>query len=283
MKTVFLFLVLYSLSFLVVSCSTNGTAGNCTTNPSFTGTSNTTVSCTPVQASVSPSPTPVNTGCTVVQTNTGATLSCTESDGTVTTTSLTNGQNGINGANGSSGATGQPGTPAINPGLQCSVYSILASDYSSTVSWAKLLSDGTLKFSTVFSNFNVSNEVDTTLFTGFTAAQQALVGISNWALDCNGFINIPESGNYQFNLGSDDGSELAINNTVLINMPQPQSYNSQTSSVVYLYKGEQYFNLLYYQGPVTNLGLTLKWQGPSNAGLGIMQVVPASAFTYQVQ
>jgi hypothetical protein len=156
----------------------------------------------------------------------------------------------------------------------------LAKDYASAVNWDVLFSDGTLQFSTVLANFDVPNEVDTNIFEGFTAAQQALVGVSNYALDCSGYINIPETGLYSFSQYSDDGSELAINNTVLINMPQAQSFAGTTVSNVQLFSGLNRINVLYFQGPVTNIGLELSWQGPANAGLSASQIVPASAFTH---
>lgn len=175
------------------------------------------------------------------------------------------------------------GTNSIQNGVLCTAYSILPSDYTSTVNWSQMLNDGTQKFSTVMANFNVPNEADTALFEGFTTAEQSLVGQSNWALDCEGFLNVPETGSYIFNLSSDDGSQFLINNQILINMPQSQVYSSATSSAITLYEGPQHINVLYFQGPVTNIGLTLQWQGPKSAGLSTMSVIPNSAFTYQIE
>jgi hypothetical protein len=223
------------------------------------------------------------------------------------------GANGLNGANGATGQNGTNGTNCsaisvsggvnlvcgsnapvfvassvsqIDPGIMCTAYSILTKDYSTSpgsVNWAQMLNDGTEQFSTMLSNFNVANQSDTVLFPGFTNAEQALVGQTNWALDCYGFLNVPETGGYTFQLSSDDGSQLVINNTVIINMSQAQAYASTTSSEVTLFAGPQQINLLYFQGPQTNVGLTLKWQGPTSAGLSTLSVIPASAFTYQVE
>jgi hypothetical protein len=225
----------------------------------------------------------------------------------------TNGTNGQNGAAGATGATGAAGASCsavavsggvnmicgssapvfiastasqINPGIMCTAYSILAKDYgtsANSVNWAQLFNDGTEQFSTMLTNFNVGNQVDTILFPGLTQAEQTLIGQANWALDCYGFLNVPETGGYTFQLSSDDGSQLVINNNVLINMAQAQPYSVGTSSQVTLFAGPQQINVLYFQGPQTNEGLTLKWQGPTSAGLSVMSVVPASAFTYQVE
>jgi len=186
------------------------------------------------------------------------------------------GSNGTNGSNGSNGTNGN----GFNPGLECDVYSIQSGDWSNPpVNWDKMLSDGTLAFTVVEPNFNTPNESDVNPFQGFTAAQQAALNEVNFALDCSGYINIPETNSYSFTLDSDDGSELSINNTVLINMPQGQSYTGTTVSVQ-LNSGLNKINVLYFQGPQTNQGLTLYWQGPSNQGLGTLEVIPSSAFTH---
>src|ERR1019366_1169084 len=136
--------------------------------------------------------------------------------------------------------------------------------------WDTMLSDGTLKFSAVVANLSVPNENASTVFASFTAAQQALLGYTDYALDCSGFLTVPETASYTLTLGSDDGSELAIDQTVITNMPQLQPYAS-TSKAVQLFSGRHTVNVIYFQGPQTNIGLTLSWQGPTNAGLGTQQ------------
>jgi hypothetical protein len=63
-------------------------------------------------------------------------------------------------------------------------------------------------------------------------------------------------------------------------MADAQPYTEGTDSNVSLFAGPHKFNLLYFQGPATNIGLEVDWQGPSNAGLGTMGIIPSSAFTY---
>ena len=200
--------------------------------------------------------------CTVV----GDVITCP--DGSNTT--LPAGPTGPQGTPGSTGSAGN----GFAPGLECDVYSIQVADENGTVNWDKMLSDGTLAFSTVVANLNVPNEADT-IFSSFTAAQQALVGETNFALDCSGYIDIPETGSYTFTQGSDDGSELAIDSNVVLNMPQLQSYATK-SGTVQLFAGRHEVNVLYFQGPPSNMGLTLQIQGPANAGLGTTETVPAS-------
>lgn len=200
------------------------------------------------------------------------------------------GQNGATGPQGSTGAvgaigaTGPAGSNGTNgdgyqPGLECDVYSIKPADESGTVNWNTMLSNGTLKFTTTLANLSVPNENVSNLFASFTAVQQALIGTTDYALDCSGYLYVPETGSYTLTQGSDDGSELAIDQTLLINMPQLQAY-SNISKTVQLFAGRHMINVVYFQGPATNMGLTLSWQGPANAGLGTTQTIPASVFSH---
>lgn len=187
------------------------------------------------------------------------------------------------------GPKGDPGTSITGPqgnagngyaaGMLCDVYAIKATDENGTVNWNTLLSDGALKFSAVLTNFNVPNQSSNDIFANFTAAQQALIGPTNYALDCSGLLNVPETGSYTFTLGSDDGSEFALDNNVVINMPQLQSYATKTATVN-LFAGQHKVNILYFQGPATNIGLQLSYSGPSNQGLGSSVLIPSSAFTH---
>ena len=184
------------------------------------------------------------------------------------------------GAIGPIGDTGPQGPPGVNaspgigatPGIVCNAYSILPAGESGAVNWNKILADGTPKFTTFVSEFNTANEVDTNAFLNFTPSQQALIGTTNFALDCNGYLLVPETGSYTFNLGSDDGSALLLDNTTVIGMPQDQSFTTHTVTIT-LTQGFHTFNLLYFQGPATNVGLTLQWQGPANQGLGTLSTI----------
>lgn len=188
------------------------------------------------------------------------------------------GTTGPKGASGSNGTNGSNGN-GFNSGLECYVYSVLMSDENGTVNWNTMFSDSTFKFSTVLANFNVSDQSSNNIFSSFTSTQQALIGNTNYGLDCNGWIDIPETGSYTFVLSSDDGSELAIDNQIAINMPVLQSYTNK-SIVLTLFSGLHRINVLYFQGPATNIGLTLGWKGPSNVGLGTLQTIPSTVFTH---
>lgn len=192
------------------------------------------------------------------------------------------------GAAGSSGGRGSAGTQGItgatgaglNAGVLCDFYSVLAADEASPVKWDKMLADGTYKFTATLTNFDVLNQSNTDIFPGLTAAQQAEIGYADYALDCEGFLNAPETADYSFSQASDDGSQLVIDNQVIINMPEEQAMTSTTVTGVQLFAGLHKFNLQYFQGPPIMIGLTLQWQGPANRGLDSMAIIPASAFNH---
>ena len=187
---------------------------------------------------------------------------------------------GATGPQGAVGATGPQGNSGISPGIACDGYAITTASYQGTVNWDTLYSTGTLLFTdAVLPSLDNPQTLDTAVFNGITPNQAAELGTTNWALDCYGYISVPETGLYTFSLSSDDGSELAIDNAVVINMPQSQDYPTETAAVQ-LFAGQHKLNVLYFQSLPTQIGLVLEWQGPSNAGLGTMNPVPASAFTH---
>lgn len=200
----------------------------------------------------------------------------------------TTGPQGSAGSTGSQGPAGQNGTNGTNgtngngyvPGIECMAYSIPTSVESGIINWAAMFAAGTPKFSAVLPNFNTPNESNVNDFANFTATEQAELGYANYALDCEGYINVPETGVYVFKLGSDDGSQLAIDDQVVINMPQDQAFATANSSNLTLFYGPHKINVLYFQGPPVMIGLQLSWQGPANAGLNSMSIVPSSVFMH---
>jgi hypothetical protein len=189
------------------------------------------------------------------------------------------GATGPQGAQGIQGAAGQNGTNGLGyaPGLSCMAYSIQAKDYSGTVNWNQLFTDGTILFTQVLAQINTPNQNDAVPLNGFSAAELAQTGTTNYALDCSGFLYAPVTGTYTFTLNSDDGSQLDFGNQVLIDMPQAQAMNSKSVTLT-VYAGYQPINVFYFQGPATNVGFELFWQGPANDGLGTQEIIPAANF-----
>jgi hypothetical protein len=194
------------------------------------------------------------------------------------------GPQGIQGATGATGATGAAGANGLSgvgshPGLNCTAYSILSSDYANTVDWNTMLTDGSILFTQVLTSINTPNQSNSLPINGLTVPEFAKTGTTNYAISCNGYLNVPVVGTYTLTLGSDDGAELLLNNSVIINMPRAQAFAS-TSATLTLFSGYQPINLLYFQGPATNVGWQLFWQGPANASLGTSSLIPAANFSY---
>jgi len=184
------------------------------------------------------------------------------------------GPQGVAGPQGPTGATGAAGN-GYKPGLECNVYDVVQADTTGSVDWDKLFTDGTLKFTAVLKTINTPNQADTSPFAGFTAAQMALIGDTYFALDCSGWLDVPATGDYTLTLGSDDGSALVLNDSMVINMDQAQAFASKSVTLP-LYSGLNRINVLYFQSLATNDGLQLSWQGPANEGLGAQEIIPAA-------
>lgn len=96
----------------------------------------------------------------------------------------------------------------------------------------------------------------------------------------DGFLEIPQAGQYEIKLGSDDGSKFRIfdvnSNTPLLELEggglnNDENVSPQTSLLPKVYR----FELDYYQGPRFNLGLRLSWRKPNDQSF---EIIPASNF-----
>lgn len=211
-----------------------------------------------------PGPTgPAAQPCTVVQTSTGATMTCPDG----TTANLNNGSNGA------TGPQGPAGSNSFSPGLSCDVHNLPSWDGSTTLPQA--LVGNPLVGNFTLPNFSVPDSQASLGFPGMPANLQSIVGVEGYILDCAGYINVPTSGVYTFRLLSDDGSILVINNSSVVQNQGLHAPSSVTNTVT-LYKGANHLNIVYYQGPLTQIALQLNWSGPNLAD----QIVPSSAFSH---
>jgi uncharacterized protein (TIGR03790 family) len=112
----------------------------------------------------------------------------------------------------------------------------------------------------------------------YTSMNNAYPGLDNrfkndWGARFSGLMDVPEDGNWTFYLTSDDGSEMWLNDSSLI-----QNYGShgmrEVSSTVLLEAGLHDFKVEFFQGGGPH-GLTLQWEGPNQS----KTMIPASAFT----
>lgn len=236
--------------------------------------------------------------CSVSSLPNGAKISCT--DGSFST--IYNGTNGASGQsctatpvsggvrvacgnsapitllNGTNGTNGVNATSAIQPGLSCAVYDSRSVDRSSGL--ITILNNATPKFTKVVNQLDIGDSASVNGFPKFTAAEQALIGTEDYAIDCSGYVNVPVTGHYQFRMLSDDGAKLAINNQLLINMDQLQSPTYGSSNNTLLYKGPNKINVLYFQGPHSQIALKLDWLAPTSSGITVLQQLPAAYLTH---
>lgn len=181
-----------------------------------------------------------------------------------------NGRDGISGERGSDGAAGKDATQS---GLSCNVHNL--SNWNSITNILTALSGSAPVGKFTLANLNVGDSQASDGFPGMPVNLQSQVGIDGYALDCNGYLDIETSGMYTFSMLSDDGVRLVIDNKVIINSPQLQAPTINSSASVELQRGKRAFNVIYYQGPITQIALQLKYSGPFTS----LQVVPATKFS----
>ncbi len=176
-------------------------------------------------------------------------------------------------AHGEDGNDGQDGKDAITPGLSCNVHNL--ANWDGVTNILTVLSASAPVGNFTLANLSVGNSQSANGFPGMPASLQNQVGLTGYALDCNGYLNIETSGLYTFSMLSDDGVRLVIDNQVLINNPGLHAPTVNVSNSVELQRGQRSFNVIYYQGPHTQIALELKINGPHTP----LQVIPSTKFT----
>ena len=167
------------------------------------------------------------------------------------------------------------GTALINPrsGLTCQVYDSQSIDRSSGMN--KILTNATPKFSLNIDQLDIPDMSASLGFPKFSAAQNALLGDEDYALDCNGVIEVPKTQTYTITTLSDDGSNTYIDNALVISMDQLQAPTSK-SITMFLTKGSHKVNVTYFQGLLSQIALSLFWSAPEFA----TQIVPNSVLSH---
>lgn len=180
---------------------------------------------------------------------------------------------GAKGDAGVAGKDGKDGKDALpKPGLVCDVHNV--PNWNGDVSLPELFVGNTTVGSFSVLQLNVPDSPSNLGFPSMPSTIRTIVGDEGYALDCAGYINVATSGFYKIKLLSDDGSELRINDQLVISnqgLHAPQTKDA----TVRLNKGQNRINVVYFQGPHTQIALELKWSGPNL----LEQVVPAANFT----
>lgn len=96
-----------------------------------------------------------------------------------------------------------------------------------------------------------------------------------FAISFTGYLDVPADGTYAFQLCSDDGSKLLIDPgtglSTVVDDDGVHGMQCQTGSID-LTVGLHPIRVDYFQGPRTEIGLTLEWSGPNLA----QEIVPAA-------
>lgn len=177
-----------------------------------------------------------------------------------------------NGEDGQDGKDGLNGRDAFTPGLSCNVHDL--SNWNGVTNILTVLAASAPVANFLLPNLSVGDRPSANGFPGMPTAIQNQVGLTGYALDCSGYLNIETSGMYTFSMLSDDGVRLVIDNNVIINNPSIHAPTTNVSNSVELQRGQRSFNVIYYQGPHSQIALELKYQGPHTS----LQVIPASKY-----
>ncbi|MEM9065430.1 MAG: right-handed parallel beta-helix repeat-containing protein [Planctomycetota bacterium] len=93
------------------------------------------------------------------------------------------------------------------------------------------------------------------------------------AVRIRGTLIVPESGEWEFMLGSEDSAMLLVNGRVIVDSSSIHSWNEVTNTT-WLPAGEHRVQLFYLERS-GDQGLELSWQGPSDAS---PELIPAANF-----
>ncbi|MFU8828036.1 MAG: PA14 domain-containing protein [Phycisphaerales bacterium] len=96
---------------------------------------------------------------------------------------------------------------------------------------------------------------------------------TRFALRARTRLQIPETGIYRLELGSDDGSRLSVAGQVVIDQNRTQDFAWHSAEIL-LTEGTVAIEVLYFQN-LESAGLVLMWQRPSDTS---PEVIPPSSF-----
>lgn len=187
--------------------------------------------------------------------------------------------NGAPGPQGTAGPQGQPGRDGLDgadgedaflPGLSCNVHDL--KNWDGVTNILTVLANNAPVGNFTLANLNVGDSPSANGFPGMPSSIQNKVGLEGYALDCNGYLNIQTSGMHVFKMLSDDGVRLVIQDQVIINNPGLHAPTTDVSTSRELHRGPNKINVIYYQGPHSQIALQLKMSGPNTAE----QVVPST-------
>lgn len=157
-------------------------------------------------------------------------------------------------------ARADQGQSLLSPGLSCTVRQVSSGSRISSSSPSGLgpvvTLTGTEYKYTYIGSFNQPNASGSQQNNVLPPALRPLFVGQNYLVRCVGLLVVTESNFYNFNLHSDDGSILTVDNTVVINNDGNHGMTSKTGTI-YLKRGARPFKLEYAQTGGGNFGLIL--------------------------
>ena len=181
------------------------------------------------------------------------------------------GSDGQDGVDGDDGQDGNDGEDALQSGLICNVHDL--SSWSGITDITDEFINNPPVGEFIMDDVSVGNTQAINGFPGMPASIQSQVGTDGYALDCYGYLATPTSGDYDFDLLSDDGVFMAVDGQTVISDPSLHAPSTDSNSARLL-KGMNRINIMYYQGPHSQIALRLKWSGPNHAS----QVIPSAYY-----
>lgn len=178
-----------------------------------------------------------------------------------------------NGDPGRDGLNGQDGEDAFQPGLNCQLHDL--KNWNNNTSLPEVLKNNTPVGNFVLANLSVPDSQSSQGFPGMPSNLQSIVGLEGYALDCYAYLNVTTSGEHTFKLLSDDGSALFINGQLVIDNQGLHAPKTVTAKTI-LHRGPNKINVVYYQGPHTQIALELKMSGTNTSE----QVIPSTLYRH---
>lgn len=153
------------------------------------------------------------------------------------------------------------GQTALSSGLSCTLSTFTSGTRIQSTNGGNITLSGLSQVATFLSS-GIFNQPDTPISAGMNALPASLraIYLNMYLLRCQGYFVVQETGYYSFELSSDDGSLLYINDSKIID-------NDNAHGVVtllgtkYLRRGVHKFRLDYTQSAGGNQALILKTNG----------------------
>lgn len=165
------------------------------------------------------------------------------------------------------------GQTALSGGLTCTVQQVSTGQWLSSSSPGYVVAQGVVtaapgstQYTYLFQTaFNQPDSNGSSVNNLLPTALQPLFLNLNYKISCSGQVVVTQTGYYNFDMNSDDGSILTVDGAQVINNDGNHGMTDK-SGTKYLRQGVHTFSLLYAQSGGGNFGLVLNANGSSILG-----------------